>query len=121
MQTPLDTDFEGMSTNRAAYCASLERLQFRGRCAFAREVLERHQCLGAHARVVVVEQFAQVRHGDLDSGCRGPRRPRCQAARLRTKEIPSRVPATRAGMPSGWSGSTRASAAAAHTRTKLSE
>src|SRR6516225_10249106 len=54
-------------------------------------------------------------------GCRGPRRPRCQAARLRTKEIPSRVPATRAGMTSGCSGSTRASAAAAHTRTKLSE
>src|SRR5262249_34498129 len=54
-------------------------------------------------------------------GCRGPSRPRCQAARLRTKEIPSRVPATRAGMTSGCFGSTRASAAAAHTRTKLSE
>jgi hypothetical protein len=66
MQTPLDTDFEGMSTNRAAYCASLERPQFRGRCALAREVLERHQRLGAHTRVVVVEQFAQLRHGDLD-------------------------------------------------------
>src|SRR6202047_1669228 len=54
-------------------------------------------------------------------GCRGPRRPRCHAARLRTKWIPSRVPATRAGMASGCSGSTRASAAAAHTRTKLTE
>ena len=75
LQTPLDTDFEGMSTNRAAYCASLERLQFRGRCALAREVLERHQRLGAHARVVVVEQFAQVRHGDLDSGVSRPEAP----------------------------------------------
>src|SRR6266516_1574998 len=35
--------------------------------------------------------------------------------------MPSRVPATRAGMASGFSGSTRASAAAAHTRTKLTE
>jgi serine/threonine protein kinase len=54
------------------------------------------------------------------AGCPGPRRPRCHAARLRTKYIPSRVPATRTGMASGFSVSTRASAAAAHMRTKLS-
>jgi hypothetical protein len=37
--------------------------------------------------------------GTTDSipGCPGPRRPRCHAARLRTKEIPSRVSATKAG------------------------
>jgi len=44
--------------------------------------------------------------GTTDSipGCPGPRRPRCHAARLRTKEIPSRVSVTKAGMASGFSG-----------------
>ena len=52
-----------------------KRLQFRGRCALAREVPQRHQRLGAHARVIVVEQLAQLRHRGLDSGVSRPEAP----------------------------------------------
>ena len=67
--------FGSFTTDAVGATLGRERLQFRGRCARAREVLERHQRLGAHTRVVVVEQFAQVRHGDLDSGVSRPEAP----------------------------------------------
>src|SRR5262249_61147507 len=57
-----------LASSIAGSSVGRQRLQFRGRRALAREALERHHRLGAHARVVVVEQFAQVRHRDLDSG-----------------------------------------------------
>jgi hypothetical protein len=59
----------------AAVPLGRERLQFRGRCALAREAPQRHQCLGAHARVIVVEQLAQLRHCGLDSGVSRPEAP----------------------------------------------
>jgi hypothetical protein len=61
----------------------------------------------ASARTLGSLSLSSVRSsGTTDSipGCLGPRRPRCHAARLRTKEISSCVPATKAGMASGFSG-----------------
>src|SRR6516165_3314363 len=43
-----------------------KRLQFCGRRALARKVSERYQCLGVHARVIVVEQLAQLWHHSID-------------------------------------------------------
>src|SRR5262249_5005030 len=70
-----DHTFGSFTTDAVGATLGRERLQFRGRCALAREVLERHQRLGAHARVVVVEQLAQVRHGGVDSGVSRPEAP----------------------------------------------
>ena len=65
-----------------------ERLQLRRRCALALELPQRYQRLGPHARVIILSSCGAGSSGLSIPGCRGPRRPRCQAARLRTKASP---------------------------------
>ena len=45
----------------------IKRFQFRGRRALAGKVSKRHQRLGVHARVIVVEHLAQLPDHSLDS------------------------------------------------------
>ena len=72
-----------------------QRLQFRRRSALAREVSQRHQRLGAHARVIVIEQLAQLRYRDLD--CRVSRTEAPQAAHINSSI--SAFASLRSGVP----------------------
>ena len=70
------------SRRRSRISRGRERLQLRRWCALAREVLQCHQGLHAHARVIVVEQFAQpvpltLFQGVAAQGVPGARLPDC--------------------------------------------